>query len=79
MRMSDLMAAGGEIMSVALTDHTGTWTADDVEALPDTGDHARFEVYEGGVLVVSPAPGAGTSPVPRWSARSAEVDAEHAA
>jgi Uma2 family endonuclease len=48
---------GSEIMSVALVDHTGPWTADDVEALPDAGDHARFEVYEGGVLVVSPAPG----------------------
>jgi len=46
-------------MSVALTEHTGPWTADDVEALPDAGDHARFEVYEGGVLVVSPAPGVG--------------------
>ena len=46
-------------MSVALADHIGPWTADDVEALPDAGDHARFEVYEGGVLVVSPAPGAG--------------------
>jgi hypothetical protein len=46
-------------MSVALVDHTGPWTADDVEALPDAGDHARFEVYEGGVLVVSPAPGVG--------------------
>jgi Uma2 family endonuclease len=44
-------------MSVALVEHTGPWTADDVEALPDQGDHARFEVYEGGVLVVSPAPG----------------------
>ena len=46
-------------MSVALVDHTRPWTADDVEALPDAGDHARFEVYEGGVLVVSPAPGVG--------------------
>jgi hypothetical protein len=46
-------------MSVALVDHTGPWTADDVEALPDAGDHARFEVYECGVLVVSPAPGVG--------------------
>ena len=46
-------------MSVALVNHTGPWTADDVEALPDAGDHARFEVYEGGVLVVSPAPGVG--------------------
>lgn len=53
------MTAGGEITSVALADHIGPWTADDVEALPDAGDHARFEVYEGGVLVVSPAPGAG--------------------
>ena len=46
-------------MSVALADHTGPWTADDAGALPDAGDHARFEVYEGGVLAVSPAPGAG--------------------
>jgi Uma2 family endonuclease len=46
-------------MSVALVDHTGPWTADDVAALRDAGDHARFEVYEGGVLVVSPAPGVG--------------------
>ena len=46
-------------MSVALTEHTGPWTADDVEALPDAGDHARFEIYEGGVLVGSPAPGVG--------------------
>ena len=46
-------------MSTALVEHTGPWTPDDVEALPDAGDHARFEVYEGGVLVVSPAPGVG--------------------
>lgn len=46
-------------MSVALAEHTGPWTPDDVEALPDAGDHARFEVYEGGVLVASPAPGVG--------------------
>jgi Uma2 family endonuclease len=44
-------------VTVALVEHTGPWTPDDVEALPDLGDHARFEVYEGGVLVVSPAPG----------------------
>ncbi len=43
----------------ALAEHTGPWTPDDVEGLPDAGDHARFEVYEGGVLVVSPAPGVG--------------------
>lgn len=47
------------MMSTALVEHTGPWTPDDVEALPDAGDHARFEVYEGGVLVVSPAPGVG--------------------
>jgi len=46
-------------MSTALVEHTGPWTPDDVEALPDAGDHARYEVYEGGVLVVSPAPGVG--------------------
>jgi Uma2 family endonuclease len=44
-------------VSVALAEHTGPWTPDDVEALPDSGDHARYEVFEGGVLVVSPAPG----------------------
>jgi Uma2 family endonuclease len=44
-------------VSVALVDHTGPWTADDVLALPDGGDHARFEIYDGGILVVSPAPG----------------------
>ena len=58
-QMSDWMTAGGEVVSVALVEHTGPWTADDVEALPDAGDHARFEVYEGRVLVVSPAPGVG--------------------
>jgi len=42
------MTAGGEIMSVELADHTGPWTADNVEALPDAGDHARFGVYDGG-------------------------------
>ena len=46
-------------MSTALVEHTGPWTPDDVEALPGAGDHARYEVYEGGVLVVSPAPGVG--------------------
>lgn len=68
--MSDWMAARGEIMSVALVEHTGPWTADDVEALPDAGDHARFEVYEGGVLVVSPAPGAGHQRASYWLHRA---------
>jgi hypothetical protein len=51
-------------VSVALVEHTGPWTPDDVEALPDLGDHARFEVHEGGVLVVSPAvcPRTGSGP-----------------
>jgi Uma2 family endonuclease len=57
--MSGWMTAGGEIMSVALAEHTGPWTADDIEALPDAGDHARFKVCDGGILVVTPAPGAG--------------------
>jgi hypothetical protein len=57
--MSDWMTAGGEIMTTALVEHTGPWTPDDVEALPDAGDHSRFEVYEVGVLVASPAPGVG--------------------
>jgi hypothetical protein len=65
-RMSDWMTAGGEIMSVALTEHTGPWTADDVEALPDAGDHARFEVHEGGALVVRPAPGVGHQRASYW-------------
>jgi hypothetical protein len=59
--MPDWMTAGGEIMSVALAEHPGPWTAGDVEALPDAGDHARFEAYEGGVLVASPASGVGIS------------------
>jgi hypothetical protein len=33
--MSDWMAAGGDIMSTALVEHTGPWTPDDVEAQPD--------------------------------------------
>jgi Uma2 family endonuclease len=53
-------------VSVALIEHTGPWTPDDVEALPDLGDHARFEVYEGGVLVVSPAPGVSHQRASYW-------------
>jgi hypothetical protein len=48
--MSGWMTAGNEIMSVALADHIGPWTAGDVEALPDAGDHAQLEVYEVGFL-----------------------------
>jgi Uma2 family endonuclease len=57
-------------VSVALVEHTGPWTAEDVEALPDAGDHARFEVYEGGVLVVSPAPGVGHQRASYWLHRA---------
>lgn len=57
-------------MSVALVEHTGPWTPDDVEALPDAGDHARFEVYEGGVLVVSPAPGVAHQRASYWLHRA---------
>ena len=53
-------------MSVALAEHIGPWTPDDVEALPDSGDHARFEVFEGGVLVVSPAPGVAHQRASYW-------------
>ncbi len=57
-------------MSLALVEHTGPWTADDVEALPDLGDHARYEVYEGGVLVVSPAPGVAHQRASYWLHRT---------
>jgi Uma2 family endonuclease len=70
-------------MSVELVEHTGPWTAEDVEALPDLGDHARFEVYEGGVLVVSPAPGVAHQRASYWlhrtlvqSAAAADADVE---
>jgi Uma2 family endonuclease len=53
-------------MSAALVEHTGPWTPEDVEALPDAGDHARYEVYEGGVLVVTPAPGVGHQRASYW-------------
>jgi Uma2 family endonuclease len=42
----------------ALAEHSGPWTIEDVEALPDYGDHARYELLTAGVLTVSPAPGA---------------------
>jgi Uma2 family endonuclease len=40
----------------ALAEHSGPWTIEDVEALPDNGDHARYELLTSGVLTVSPAP-----------------------
>jgi Uma2 family endonuclease len=70
-------------MSVALVEHTGPWTPDDVEALPNAGDHTRFEVFEGGVLVVSPAPGVAHQRASYWlhralaqAATTAEADVE---
>ncbi len=47
-------------MSVAargVLGHPGPWMVADVEALPDVGDHARYELLSPGVLTVSPAPG----------------------
>jgi Uma2 family endonuclease len=37
--------------------HPGPWIIADVEALPDLGDHARYEILSPGVLTVGPAPG----------------------
>jgi Uma2 family endonuclease len=48
---------GGQAMSVAFADHVGPWTIEDIERLPDNGDHARYELLTPGVLTVSPAPG----------------------
>lgn len=46
-------------MGFALAEHhSGPWTIEDVEALPDHGDHDRYEILTPGVLTVSPAPGA---------------------
>lgn len=44
-------------MSVAFADHVGPWTIADLEALPDAGDHSRYELLTPGVLTVTPAPG----------------------
>jgi Uma2 family endonuclease len=41
----------------ALAEHSGPWSIEDVEALSDYGDHARYELLATGVLTVSPAPG----------------------
>jgi Uma2 family endonuclease len=46
----------GQAVSTALTEHTGPWTIADVEALPDRGDHTRYELLAPGVLTVSAAP-----------------------
>jgi Uma2 family endonuclease len=39
-----------------ITEHFGSWTIEDVEALPDGGNHARYEILTSGVLTISPAP-----------------------
>ncbi|MFK4084566.1 Uma2 family endonuclease [Kribbella sp. NPDC020789] len=44
-------------MSIAPAGHVGPWTIEDVEGLPDHGDHARYELLTAGVLTVTPAPG----------------------
>jgi Uma2 family endonuclease len=53
-------------VKVALVEHTGPWTPDDVEALRDAGSHSRFEVHDGGVLVVTPAPGVAHQRASYW-------------
>src|SRR5437588_7894965 len=40
-----------------LSGHDGPWTIEDVEALPESRSHARFELLAPGALTVSPAPG----------------------
>jgi len=42
-------------MSIAFVDHAGPWTIEDVEALPDDGNHTRYELLTPGVLTVTPA------------------------
>jgi Uma2 family endonuclease len=44
-------------MSIASVGHVGPWTIEDVEGLPDNGDHTRYELLTPGVLTVTPAPG----------------------
>lgn len=53
-----------------VVDHVGPWTIEDVEALPDRGNHARYELLTPGVLTVSPAPG---TPHQRASRRLANL------
>ena len=58
--------------------HPGPWTVADVEALPDVGDHARYELLSPGVLTVSPAPGTAHQRASRLLANLLE-DAAHRA
>lgn len=45
------------VAAVGLAGHSGPWTIADVEALPETGNHSRYEILSLGVLTVSPSPG----------------------
>jgi len=56
--------------------HREPWTVADVEALPDVGDHVRYELLSPGVLTVSPAPGTAPQRVSRVLANLLE-DAAH--
>src|SRR5437868_7065178 len=43
-------------VGLPLVEHSGPWTIEDIEALPDNGDHDKYEILTPGVLTVSPAP-----------------------
>jgi Uma2 family endonuclease len=43
-------------VGLPLVEHSGPWTIEDIEALPDNGSHDRYEILFPGVLSVSPAP-----------------------
>jgi Uma2 family endonuclease len=66
-------------MRAALTGHVGPWTIEDVEALPDPADHARYELLTPGVLTVSPAPGTAHQRASRALANLLEAAAADAA
>jgi Uma2 family endonuclease len=51
------MWAEEAVVGFALAEHTGPWTIEDVEALPDYGYHDKYEILMPGVLTVSPALG----------------------
>jgi Uma2 family endonuclease len=59
-------------------DRGGPWTIADVEALPETGNHARYEILSPGVLTVTPAPGSFHQRASRYLANILEVAAIHA-
>lgn len=65
-------------MSVAIDNHVGPWTIEDIEKLPDTGAHSRYELLTPGVLTVSPAPGTEHQRASRRLANLVESAAEAA-